>query len=234
VERDDTEVDVKIRHPAIIKWVGFLGAIVIRLWIGTLAFRYRCLGPNVFPERGVSQNFLYAVWHENLLVPCREFARRDILVLISQHADGEMIAQVCERLGFGTVRGSSTRGGLKALREMMRASASNHIAVMPDGPRGPRRHVELGLIYLAAKTGLPIVLLGIGHDRPWRLNSWDRFCIPRPFSRALVLASAPIVIPENATKSELEAHRQHVEASLNALTDRAEQLASCAPDFRVQ
>ena len=217
---------MKIRHPAVIKWIGFLGAILIRCWIGTLSFRYRSLGENVFPDRGVRGCILFAFWHENILVPCHAFARRDTLVLISQHADGEMIARVCKHMGWGTVRGSSTRGGIKAMREMMRASTGRHIAVMPDGPRGPRRHVELGLIFLAAKTGMPIVLLGVGHDRPWRLKTWDRFCVPRPFSKALVLGSAPILIPPDANKSELEALRQQVEQTLNDLTDHAERLAS--------
>jgi lysophospholipid acyltransferase (LPLAT)-like uncharacterized protein len=215
---------MKIRNPTVIKWIGFLGALIIRCWIGTLSFRCRCLGKDVFNDR--AGHYLATFWHENILVPCYFFARKDVLVLISQHADGEMIAQVCKHMGLGTIRGSSTRGGIKAMREMIRASTSCHIAVMPDGPRGPRRHVELGLIYLAAKTGLPIVLFGVGHDRPWRLKTWDRFCMPRPFSQALVIASAPIHIPEDAGKAALETHRQQVEQALNDLTDYAERLAS--------
>lgn len=217
---------MKIRHPAIIKWIGFLGAIFIRVWVGTLSFRYRSLRENVFFDRGAKGPYLVAFWHENIMVPCQAFARRDILVLISQHADGEMIAQVCKHVGFGTIRGSSTRGGLRALRQMIRASSNCNIVVIPDGPRGPRRHLEPGLIYLAAKTGLPIVLLGIGHDRPWRLKTWDRFVIPRPFSNAIVLASAPIHIPEDASRAELEEYCRQVERDLTHLTDYAEQLAS--------
>ncbi len=155
---------MKIRNPWIIKWIGFLGALLIRLYIGTLAYRYRPIGPNMNPlRRGFQGRFIYAFWHENILLPCYHYARRDIRVLISEHADGEMIAQVCRHIGFGTVRGSATRGGTKALLKMMRASKNCHIAVVPDGPRGPRRHLELGLVYLAARTGLPLVLMGIGY-----------------------------------------------------------------------
>lgn len=218
---------MKIRNPTIIKWIGFLGALIIRLWIRTLAFRYYCVGPNLNPmTEGFEGRYIYVFWHENILVPCYQFARRDILVLISQHADGEMIAQVCKHIGYGTVRGSSTRGGLKAMREMIRAAEDCHIAIMPDGPRGPRRHVELGLIYLAAKTGLPLVLAGVGHDRPWRLKTWDRFAIPRPWSKSVIVTLEPIQIPEDATRAELEAFRQHVEEALVEVTDRAERLAS--------
>jgi lysophospholipid acyltransferase (LPLAT)-like uncharacterized protein len=218
---------MKIRHPTVIKWIGFVGALIIRLWIRTLSFRYYSVGPNLNPmSDGFEGRYIYVFWHENILVPCYQFARRDVLVLISQHADGEMIAQVCKHIGYGTVRGSSTRGGLKAMREMIRAADNCHIAIMPDGPRGPRRHVELGLIYLAAKTGLPLVLAGVGHDRPWRLKTWDRFAMPRPWSKSVILTLEPIHIPENATKAELETFRQQVEQALVEVTDCAERLAS--------
>ena len=218
---------MKIRNPALIKWIGFLGAVLIRVWIGTLSFRFRSVGEDHYPSRGkINRRYIYAFWHENILVPCQAFGQRDVLVLISQHADGEMIALVSKHMGWGTVRGSSTRGGAKALREMIHASENNHFAVMPDGPRGPRRHVELGMIYLAAKTGLPIVLLGIGHDRPWRLKTWDRFVLPRPFSQAVCIALDPIHVPQNASKAQLEEIRQQVETALIDVTDYAERLAS--------
>jgi len=220
---------MKIRNPAIIKWIGFFGALVIYWWGTTLAVRVRSLsGKPLFPaQTGFAEgSCLYAFWHENILTPCGYFGQRDIHVLIGEHADGEMIAQIAYRLGFGLIRGSSTRGGIKAMRQMIRASSGNHIVVMPDGPRGPRRHIEPGLIYLASRTGLPIVLVGIGHDRPWRLNTWDRFCLPRPFSKALVIAAEPIHIPEDAKKEQLEEHRQRLERMLNELTDYAERMAS--------
>ena len=217
---------MKIRNPQLIKWIGFLGAILIRLWIGTLSVRFRPLGRDIFMERFDPANrYVVAFWHENILVPCSSFPQREIAVLISQHADGEMIAQVCKHLGFALIRGSKTRGGMKATREMVRASDGNHIAVIPDGPRGPRRHLEFGLVYLAARTGLPIVLLGVGHDRPWRLKTWDRFCLPRPFSKAVVVASDLIYIPADANREQLEEYRQRIEQMLTELTDYAERLA---------
>jgi lysophospholipid acyltransferase (LPLAT)-like uncharacterized protein len=218
---------MKIRNPTVIRWIGFLGAILIRVWIGTLSFRFRIMGQSNYPRRGpMSRRYIFVFWHENILVPCEAFVRPDILVLVSQHADGEMIAQVCKHVGWGVIRGSSTRGGIKALREMIRASQSHHFAVMPDGPRGPRRHVQLGLIYLAAKTGLPIVALGIGHDRPWRLKTWDRFAVPRPFTQAICLALDPIHVPPDSTKAQMEEFRARVEQNLNSVTDHAERLAS--------
>ena len=105
---------MKIRNPAVIKWIGFLGAVFIRVWIGTLSLRFRSVGKDHYPSRGrINRRYIYAFWHENILVPCQAFAQRDVLVLISQHADGEMIALVSKHMGWGTVRGSSTRGGLR-------------------------------------------------------------------------------------------------------------------------
>lgn len=217
---------MKIRSPTFAKWIGLLGAVIIRAWIGTLSYRFYHLGPVLDPTRlQTKDRYIYVAWHENILVPCYEFAGVGIQVLISQHHDGEMIAQLCQRIGFGTIRGSSTRGGLKAMREMIRASEGAHIAVAPDGPRGPRRQMELGFVYLAAKTGLPIVLLGIGHNRPWRLNTWDRFALPRPFSKAVIVSTKPITIPADVNREELEAYRANLERRLSELTDYAERLA---------
>jgi lysophospholipid acyltransferase (LPLAT)-like uncharacterized protein len=220
---------MKIRHPLVLKWIGFVGALLIRLYVGTLAYRYRPVGPNMNPlQKGFQGRYVYAFWHENILLPCYHYARRDIRVLISEHADGEMIARAAEHIGFGTVRGSATRGGTRALLKMIRASRNCHIAVVPDGPRGPRRHVELGLVYLAARTGLPLVLMGIGYDRPWRLRTWDRFALPRPWSRAVLITLPPMEIPADAGKEQLEAYRLQVEKSLNDRTEYAERMASGA------
>jgi len=219
---------MKIRNPWVIRWVGFVGSWLIRLYIGTLAYRYRPVGPDMNPlRRGFRGRFIYAFWHENILLPCYHYARRDIRVLISEHADGEMIAQVCRHLGFGTVRGSATRGGTKALLKMLRASRRCHLAVVPDGPRGPRRHVELGLVYLAARTGLPLVLMGIGYDKPWRLRTWDRFALPKPWSRAVLVTLPPLEVPADATREQLDMYRLSIEKALNDVSDYAERLA-CA------
>lgn len=217
---------MKIRNRWMLKVIGLVGALVIRLYMGTICFRYRPLGLDVNPrQRDLAGRYIYAFWHETVLLPCYAFGRRKILCLISEHADGEMIAQICHHVGFGVVRGSTTRGAVKALRKMIRLAEKHHFAVLPDGPRGPRRHVELGLIYLAARTGLPLVLAGIGYDRPWRMPTWDRFAVPRPWSRAVILTAAPLAVPADATRAQMEDLRKQAEETLNGLTERAEMLA---------
>ncbi len=108
---------------------------------------------------------------------------------------------------------------------MIRLAEKHHFAVLPDGPRGPRRHIELGLIFLAARTGLPLVLAGIGYDRPWRMPTWDRFAVPRPWSRAVILTAEPLFVPADATRAQMEEYRKRAEATLNGLTTLAEKLA---------
>lgn len=213
---------MKIRHPLLIKAIGWVGAWLIRVWVGTLRYRYYPLGLNVDPWRpGLNSWYIYAFWHENMLLLAYQYGRPDIWVLISQHADGQMIADTCRHLHFNLVRGSTTRGGVEAVRRMLKAGRAAHLAITPDGPRGPRRQVQPGLVYLAARTGLAIVPVGIGYDRPWRLNSWDRFALPRPFSRAVTVTADPISIPPDADKDQLEAFRQRVEAALSEATQRA-------------
>jgi lysophospholipid acyltransferase (LPLAT)-like uncharacterized protein len=220
---------MKIRHPVLIKTIGLTGSWAIRLWIGTLRYRYRPLGPNLDPHRrDLAGRYIYAFWHENMLLPAYQYGRPDIRVLISQHADGELIAETCRHLRFRLVRGSTTRGGVEAVRTMLRLSRNSHLAITPDGPRGPRRRVQMGLIYLAARTELPIVPTGIGFRRPWRLKSWDRFAVPRPWSPGTCVTGEPIRIPPDADKDQLEGYRLEVEQALAHVTDLAEQWANAA------
>jgi lysophospholipid acyltransferase (LPLAT)-like uncharacterized protein len=216
---------MKIRHPMLIKALGFAIACLVRLWIATLRYRYRPLGPSLDPtKRGFTGRYIYAFWHENILVPAYHYGRRDVHVLISQHADGRLIAEVVRHLGFRVVAGSTTRGGVEAVRQMVRLSRSAHLAITPDGPRGPRRRVQPGAIYLAARTGLPIVPFGIAYAHAWRMNSWDRFALPRPWSAAACVTAQPIHVPEALGKEDLEAYRLLVEKELNAVTAEAERL----------
>jgi lysophospholipid acyltransferase (LPLAT)-like uncharacterized protein len=220
---------MKIRHPFLLKAAGMGAAWAVKLWLGTLRHKYRPLGPNVDPnQRGLKERYIYAFWHENLLLPAYHFGRPDIWVLISQHADGQVIAEVCRHLSFRLIRGSTTRGSIEAVRRLVKMAKKGHLGITPDGPRGPRRIVQPGLIYLAARTGLPIAPVGFSYDRPWRLRSWDRFALPRPYTLSTCVTAEPIRVPEDAGKEELESYRRNVEEALNRATAAAEDLASKA------
>jgi lysophospholipid acyltransferase (LPLAT)-like uncharacterized protein len=217
---------MKIRSPWLIRRLSWVVARLIRLWIGTLRFRYYHLGPDVSPrQERLTDRYIYAFWHENLLLPAYQYGRPDIWILISQHADGQLIAEATERLGFSTVRGSTTRGGVEAIRQLLKHGQDAALAITPDGPRGPRRQIQPGLIYLAARTGLPIVAAGFGYQRPWRMKSWDRFALPRPWSRAVCVTGVPIAVPADAEREQLEEYRRRVEDELLRYSLMAEQCA---------
>jgi lysophospholipid acyltransferase (LPLAT)-like uncharacterized protein len=219
---------MKLRSPWLIRLFAFLAAVVIRLWMRTV--RYRLVFPpgmSLYPVDARVTRFLYAFWHETILFPTVFVGR--VKILISKHADGELIAQVCQRLGYGVVRGSSTRGGTQALLQLCRACEGNHLLVTPDGPRGPRRQVQPGLVFLASRTGLPVVACGVGCSRVWRAKSWDRFAVPWPFSQAVVVVAPPVQVPADLDRVSLEYYRQVIEEGFLAATRAAEQLAEGRP-----
>jgi lysophospholipid acyltransferase (LPLAT)-like uncharacterized protein len=215
---------MKIRHPLLIRVLAFVAAWVIRCWMATVRYRLHFCDGKTHPTDVTRERYLYAFWHESLLFMLVVRHPR-LLTLISQHADGELIARACQHLGLGSVRGSATRGGAEALLKLIRLSRENHLAFTPDGPRGPRRQVPKGVVFLASQTGLPIVPVGVGCERAWRMRSWDRFMIPRPGASAHVVLGQPITVPSHQNRRELERYRQQVEQACQAVTEQAEQWA---------
>jgi hypothetical protein len=139
--------------------------------------------------------------------------------LISKHGDGEMISRVAERLGFKPVRGSSTRGGFQAMRELLGESAGGFdYAIMPDGPRGPCYEFKAGPIFLASRTGLPIVPITISFARCWRVRSWDRFILPCPFTRALIQVAPEVHVPAALSAEDTESWRRQLGEALSDVT----------------
>jgi lysophospholipid acyltransferase (LPLAT)-like uncharacterized protein len=219
---------MKLRSPLLIKIAAVLVALLVRLWIGTLKLRYRALGPDVHPNRhGQRGRYLFAFWHEDMLVPAHHYSRREFSILISKHADGELIARACRHLGLTVVRGSTKgRDGVAAIRELVRVAAAGlQLCITPDGPRGPRRVVQPGLIAVAAHTGLPIVVAGFAYSSCWRARSWDRFVLPRPFSTVWLVISEPILVPADAGRARLEEYRCRVQEAMDRVAAEAERLA---------
>jgi lysophospholipid acyltransferase (LPLAT)-like uncharacterized protein len=216
---------MKIRHPLLIKMAGRLIGWVVRLWIGTVRYRQRTLGPQGDPTvPGLKERYVYAFWHETMLIPAYQYRLVGAATLISEHADGEMIAGACKQLGLGVVRGSTTRGGLRAIREIMGMQNRLHLVITPDGPRGPRRRVQPGVVFLAARTGMPVVPVGFACKKAWRARSWDSFILPRPFTEAVGVIGKPIHVPAEADKQQLELYRQCVEQAMEDVMRMAEEM----------
>jgi lysophospholipid acyltransferase (LPLAT)-like uncharacterized protein len=139
---------------------------------------------------------LWSLWHETLLPGIWFYRRREIRVMISASRDGERIARITQRLGYQPVRGSTSKGSLAATRKLVAGLREGHrTAITPDGPRGPRRCAQPGVVAVARLSGRPVVAIGIGPERCWRLPSWDRFAIPKPFSRLHYAYGDPIWVP---------------------------------------
>lgn len=169
---------------------------------------------------------VYAFWHGNLLVPTAAIRGTGAAVMISRHADGEVIARIVQRLGYTTVRGSSTRGGAAALHEAVEALRGGRVVVFtPDGPRGPRHVAQPGAVFLAARGGTEIVPVGVGVRRGWETRSWDRFRIPRPFTTVAIVEGERLRPPPGIEGASLEEWRVRLEAALEAADARAQGLA---------
>jgi lysophospholipid acyltransferase (LPLAT)-like uncharacterized protein len=169
---------------------------------------------------------IWLFWHEYIISPFVLWRSCDVTILVSQHRDGKWLTLAGEQMGFDIVRGSTNRGGTEAIRQLKKLSNSCGICITPDGPRGPRREMALGPIFLASRLGLPIVTTGFGFQNPWRLNSWDRFAIPRPGGRSRIVMGPKIQIPRKLDRQGLEEWRLIVQASLEQVTRTAEDWAA--------
>ncbi|NMC21296.1 MAG: lysophospholipid acyltransferase family protein [Thermogutta sp.] len=198
-----------------------------KAWMGTLQARVLYEEPAVDPAFPDCEGpNLYVFWHEYILLPFYMRGHCNLTMLLSRHRDADLLSQAAKKMGFDFVRGSTRRGGLEAIRGMMAAGKTHHLTITPDGPRGPRRCMAPGAIYLASRLNMPIVAMGVGYHRPWRLKSWDRFAVPRPFSRARTVTSRAWRIPRDLDREGVEEYRRRLEIELNRLTDKAERWAS--------
>jgi lysophospholipid acyltransferase (LPLAT)-like uncharacterized protein len=214
---------MKLRNPWLIRVAAVAIAALIRVWMATVRVRVVNRDEAAHPADADRERYIYAFWHEALLAPVRFRAR--VRVLISKHADGELIARACQYLGFGVVRGSTTRGGGEALVALWDCSRRAHLVFTPDGPRGPRRRVQPGMVVLAARSGLPVVPVGIAFRRAWRARSWDRFAVPRPFSACFAVVGESVRVPAEVDRDGIEDYRRLIEGRMLQATAAAERLA---------
>ena len=171
---------------------------------------------------------IFCCWHAHVLSVMWHHRRTRSAVLISQSREGEYAARIAEALGYRAVRGSETRGAASGLKEMLRvALADQHtFAIMPDGSRGPRHCVKPGALALAQKSGHPLVPMAIGLSHYWELKTWDRFRIPKPFSRGRHFFGEPLRVPANADEAELRRLALELQARINALEEGADKAAA--------
>jgi lysophospholipid acyltransferase (LPLAT)-like uncharacterized protein len=168
---------------------------------------------------------IMSFWHGRILPATVYFRRRGIVVITSENFDGEWIAGIITRFGFGTARGSSSRGGVKALLQLKRDMAAGKAAGFTvDGPRGPARRAQSGAIWLAKATGHPVLPFHLEADRHWTLRSWDRTQIPKPRATVAIVVGEPFYVPADADEAAIEAYRELLDQRLHALEPRARAL----------
>jgi lysophospholipid acyltransferase (LPLAT)-like uncharacterized protein len=164
-------------------------------------------------------------WHGRILPATWYFRRRGIVVITSENFDGEWIARIIERFGYGTARGSTSRGARKAMLQLVRdMRAGRPVGFTLDGPRGPARVAQPGAVWLARATGNPVLPFHLEASRHWTLRSWDRTQIPKPFSTVALVMGRPLDIARAAPDDELEAARRELEERLATLEQRARAL----------
>ena len=228
---------MKFQHPILRRLAGFSVATLARNWMSTLDFQACFYDETVDAARADFPGpAIFVFWHENILAPFYLRGHCNLTMLLSRHRDADWLAEAATFMGFDSVRGSSFRGGSAALRELTRKVEQEgaNIAITPDGPRGPRRELAQGPIFLASKLGVPLIALGIGYDRPWRMPTWDRFALPRPFSRARIVLSPLLHMPAQLDRDGVEHYRQQVQMLLNRLTLEAEAWAESSSGKRQQ
>jgi lysophospholipid acyltransferase (LPLAT)-like uncharacterized protein len=162
---------------------------------------------------------LWSLWHETILMSVWYHRDQDVHVMISSSRDGEIISTIAQFLGYTPVRGSSSKGGREALHELVgHLKQGKRCAITPDGPRGPRREIKAGVLNLARLTGCPVVPFAFEAEHCWRLRSWDKFIIPKPFSRAVFVYGEPIRVPRRGGEEFL----RKIQAEQDRVTTMAE------------
>lgn len=188
-----------------LRWIVRLGIPLVRLLGATWRIRLINNETGVDRLRRERRPIVFALWHGDMLPLLYQHRGEGVSVLISEHRDGELIARIAESLGFRTVRGSTTRGASRALVALARElAAGRDVAITPDGPRGPARSFAPGALIAAQRARAPVIAVGVAAMNAWRLKSWDRFIIPKPFSRLRIAYSDPVMIDASNPRAAAE------------------------------
>jgi len=182
------------------------GGIALRALAST--WRYRVIGAESLERlRANNVPFIFSLWHGQLLPLIWHHHGERVAILVSEHRDGEMIARLAKSIGYRLIRGSSSRGGERALLALAKElREGREVAVTPDGPRGPARSYAPGALIAAQRTGAPILPVAAHADSAWRLSSWDNFMIPKPFAKVTIAYGEPTrVSVESSREAAAEA-----------------------------
>ena len=201
------------------------GGALIDALLGTV--RYDVVNDDAWRSfRARGEPVIFVLWHGRLLPLGYLHRGQGVYGLASLSADGEYIARILQHWGMPMVRGSSSRGGDTAFREMVRVVRAGHsMSITPDGPRGPREVLKPGVVQLAQLTGAPLIPLAAAADRAWWFTSWDRFLVPKPFARVAVTYGEPILVPRKADSAVIDQAVNRMQARMGEVMADAERRA---------
>lgn len=221
----------KLRNKFVIRLLARGAAMMTRLWFRTLRNTIYTPREHICPfEPTGEERHLYCLWHDGVLGVIFSGPCLNVSGLVSHHADGSWVADMMQAVGLRAIRGSSSRGGAAALREMIRDAEGWHICFATDGPRGPRREVKTGLIFLASQTGRGIVPVAFAGENVWKPKGrWTDMVLPKPFSKTHLAGGHPIYVPPGLSREELEPYRLELQGAMDLLNDRLEGLAKGEP-----
>lgn len=219
--------DLSVRPDPTLLAASYLGPSLLRALGSSWRFRQVDASGDPVETRHRAAGGIYALWHAQQLPLTLRHRSENIAVIVSQHRDGEIISRMVEGIGYRTIRGSSTRGGSKALGEFTRAGSEGHaLAITTDGPQGPARECKPGAILAACRTGLPIVPAAAAAVRSWTFDSWDQFSIPKPGSIVYLTYGEPIVVPTDLADETVATWQARVTRAQNDATAVCEAAAA--------
>jgi lysophospholipid acyltransferase (LPLAT)-like uncharacterized protein len=218
--RDSQEWRQSLRKRAEVAAIATIGFPVLRALGAT--WQWKVSGAehvDAITSKGLQP--IHSFWHGRILPATLYFQRRNIVVITSENYDGEWIARIITRFGYGTARGSTSKGGPRALLQLVREVKSKGVAFTLDGPRGPAQVAQPGAVWLAKATGNPLLPFHAEAASCWTLNSWDRTQIPKPFTTVAMAIGEPLSVPSDADETQLEQWRVKLQASLAECRERA-------------
>ncbi|RPI90014.1 MAG: DUF374 domain-containing protein, partial [Planctomycetaceae bacterium] len=208
---------MRIRSRALTVVAGWTAAMVFRALACTLRYKVLPEERSRDPADAVTRTYIYALWHDEILAPLAKHAliQPKVAALVSRHQDGSYLTEFMKRSGIRAVRGSSARGGDQALLELLRVPEDFHVFITPDGPRGPHHELKSGIIYLASRTGRPIVPLVSVVPRSWYLKGkWTGLVVPKPFANCYFRLGQPYTVPADASREQIEFHRLRLQQEM--------------------
>ncbi len=217
---------MKIRSKLLTKIVANVVVVVFKTLFLTCKKKLLFEVPESNYLEAEKERFLISVWHHELVIPVLIVPQKNTAALVSQHQDGSYLAEIMSRVGITPVRGSSSKGGARAIKQLIEKTEDHSIVITPDGPRGPRQEIKSGIVFLASQTGRGILPTAYACNRFWTIKgSWTDQVIPKPFSKMTACVGKPIYVPKKIRREQLDHYTEIVQNAMDDLNIQAQNIS---------